>query len=244
MKSGFSPSFYWMLLLFFVHPATYAQTSSGDSRFEQASARAVQFYHQSLAPENGLYNGGEYVDYTPTLTGGYPYFGPDRAQPGWVVYDGMRYDNLQLWYDLVKDAVVLLNPDRRFKIQLINERVQAFSLSGHLLVRLTRDSTNRIRTGFYELLLKGNVSLLKKSYKNLEESATPQGVERIISSDSVYYLEKGGRFLPVGNRNSLLEALADKKKMIKTYMRKNKLSMERSDETLLKTVAYYNSLTL
>jgi hypothetical protein len=230
--------------LFLIHASVQAQNA--DSALEQqAYAGAVQHYHQMLLPENGLYNGGEYADYAGTLTLGYPYFGPNKVQPGWVVYNGMRYDSLMLWYDLIREALVLSNPDGGFKVQLLTTRIQAFSLSGHHFLQLIRDSTNGLRTGFYEILVEGKLSLYKKSRKNLQEYTSSQGLERNVYSDSSFYLERNGHFLPVNSQRAFLDVLSDKKSQVKSYMRKNKLSFRKNREAaLVQIVALYNGLTL
>lgn len=238
--------FYWLFLLLFLPFPAGAQSASQDSAYErEAYAAAIHTYHRYLRPENGLYNGGEYADYTASLTQGYPYFGPNESQPGWIVYNGMRYDSLELWYDLVTDAVVLKDPDNILKIQLINERLRSFSLGGHLFLRVQRDSINDLKTGFYELLCAGRVNLYKKPDKNLQTYATQDGLQKIIYSDSSYYIERADHFLPVNRKSSILKALADKKPAVRSYIRKNRLSIRKNkEEALLKIVTYYNGLAL
>jgi hypothetical protein len=225
-----------------------SQAASRDSTYEhEAYTTAVRAYHRYLGAENGLYNGGEYADYSTTLTSGQPYFGPIESQPGWIVYNGVRYDNLQLWYDLVTDAVVVNDADHVLKIQLINDRLQSFSLSGHLFLRVLRDSIDGVRTGFYELLDGGRVNLFKRSGKSLQVNAMQDGLHRDILSDSSYFIEKNGHFLSAGRKSSILNALSDKKPAVKSYMRKNNITSGflrlNKDEALLKIVAYYNGLT-
>jgi hypothetical protein len=220
------------------HGEGYAQTDSA------AYAQALAQFHQALFPENGLYNGGEYIDYASTLKNGHPYYGSILSQDGWVSYDGMRYERLQLWYDIVIDGLILEPPSVAYKMQLLNPKVEAFTLGDHRFVRLVRDSTRDIRTGFYELLYSGKVRLYRKSSKNIQEYVTAQAVERYIYADSTYYLERGGRFVLVDHRRSLLDALADKRHDVQVFIRRNKLSLKRGkDESLTKIITYYDGLT-
>lgn len=239
---------YWLSFLLLVSLSANAQLARTDVRDsadeQQAYVTAVQVYHHYLTPENGLYNGGEYADYTASLTHGQPYFGIKENQPGWVLYNGMRYDSLMLWYDLVTDAVVTWDPDHVLRFQLINDRLQAFNLSGHLFIRFQKDSLDGIRTGFYEVLATGRVNLYKKSSKNLQTYATQDGLQKDIFSDSSFYIARNGRFLPVNKKSSVLAALADKKTAVRAFIRKNHLSIRREKEyALLSVVTYYNGLT-
>jgi hypothetical protein len=215
----------------------YAQSDSA------AFAVAVAQFHRVLFPENGLYNGSEYLDYASTLKSGHPYFGPNLSQPGSVFYDGIRYDSLRLWYDLVVDGVVLSPPNMGFKMVLLSPKVQSFALGDRRFLRLTRDSTRDIRTGFYELLYEGRVRLFRRSVKHIQEYVSQQGVERFIEADSSYYLDRGGRFYAINRKSSLLDAVGDKRKDVQAFLRKNKIKLRHDkDEALIKVITYYDEL--
>jgi hypothetical protein len=230
---------------------SFAQSAAGYSNPESldsiAQLNAIQQYHKLLSPENALYNGGEYIDYTTTLKTGYPYFGPDTVQEGWVVYDGTRYDHLLMWFDLVSQSLVLENPEHIYKMELLKTRLQSFSISGHYFVQLKGDSINGIRSGFYERMYQGRVSLYKRSRKNIQETTGNRVVERIVYADSAYYLERNGHFLPFGRKSQVNSVLGEKRKQVAAYMRKNQMSLGRAlrrdkEGTLLKIVTYYDGL--
>lgn len=234
------PIFFFLpLVLFILLPYSQATAQSDSSAF----ALAVAQFHRVLSPENGLYNGGEYVDYSSTLKSGHPYFGSELPYGGGVTYDGIRYDHLQLWYDVVADAVVLIPPNMGFKMTLLSPKLHDFDLAGQRFLRLTRDSTRDIRTGFYELLYDGRIRLFRRTSKNIQENVTAQGVERYIYADSSYYLDKGGHFFPINRKKSLLAALADKRRDVQVFIRRNKISLKRGkDEALVKIITYYDGL--
>jgi hypothetical protein len=209
-----------------------------------AYATAVAQFHHMLVPETGLYNGGEYVDYESTLfNNGQPYFGNDLPRQGWITYDGIRYDHVQFWYDIVQDKVVLRAPNQALKLSLHSDRIKAFQLGGLDFVRIVRDSTNGLRTGFYEILYTGRETLLRRSGKNVQEYITSNGIQRIVYADSSYYLYLNGQYLEVNRKRSLLRALNGKKRELQAFIRKNKLSFkEGKDETLTQIITYYASL--
>jgi hypothetical protein len=240
-KQSLRPSH--LILLCLLPIVSHSQDLSRDSALEaQAINHAVQLYHQTLIPENGLFNGSEYVPDTLGLTSGYPYFGPDSDQPGWVVYDHMRYDNLRLWYDLVKDQVAMHNQQGGYQLRLINERLQEFQLGNHHFIRIVHDSINKVHTDFYEVLVDGpKAQLLKRSTKVLQEYPTTNKLERNIYSDSSYYLVRDNQFEPVNTKGELLSALKSQKAGVKAVLRKTKLKFRKNkDEVLTTVVAWYN----
>jgi hypothetical protein len=218
-------------------PRAVAQSDSA------AFAVAVAQFHQLLRPENGLYNGGEYIDYAATLKSGIPYFGSTTPYDGSVTYDGIRYDHLKLWYDLVYDEVVTIAPDGGFKMTLNSPRVTAFTLGDTRFVRITRDDAHPVRTGFYELLYDGRVRLLRRSAEDIQELTTFDAVERYINADSSYYLVKDGIFHPLNKKKSVLAALGDRRKDIQAFIRKNKISLRKDkDAALTQIITYYDGL--
>jgi hypothetical protein len=212
-----------------------------------AYSNALREYHSYLNPEPALYRGSQYVEYGFLLQEGHPYFGEDRMRIGTVWYDGILYENLHLLYDEVKDQVVIPDPDRVFKIFLINDEVDGFTIENHRFIRLS-DSLNpsQPRNGFYEQLYKGRISLLKKEIKLITEDLTnsQEGIRRYISINISYYIKRGEAYHSVNSKRSLLYALKDKAKEARKFIRKNHLKIrgDGKEDALKKVVAWYDSL--
>lgn len=230
-----------------------APTVHGQSPAPQDPAfdTAVGFYHAYLTPETHLYRGPEYVAYVQLLKSGYPYFGENSRRKGTVFYDGVGYKNVYLYYDLVTGQVVINDVYNVFKIALINELIDSFSIEDHFFIHL-RDSLNPTapRNGYYELLYTGRnrsgLQLLKKEKKVIQEDLTQgeHAVRFIDGADSSYYLKIGNTYHPVNNKRSLANTLKDKSKDLRKFLRTQKLSMRKEKEiTLLKVAAWYDSLT-
>ncbi len=240
-KPSLRPSY--LILLCLLPTVSRSQDLSRDSALEaQAIKHAVQLFHQTFTPENGLFNGSEYVPDTIGLTSGFPYFEMNSDQPGWVIYNHMRYDSLHLWYDLVKDQVAMHNLQGGYEMRFINERLQEFQLGNHHFIRIVRDSINRVHTDFYEVMVNGpKARLLKRSTKTLQENPTINKLERYIYADSSYYLVLGDHFLPVNTKGELLSALKSEKSAVKAQLRHTKLKFGKNkDEVLTTVVAWYN----
>jgi hypothetical protein len=209
-----------------------------------AYARALQLYHAYLVPETGLYRGGQYGEYAFFFKEGHPYFDENHMREGTILYNGVLYEHISLLFDLVKELVVINDPFNAYKIALINQQIDRFTIENHVFIHLT-DSLNPSapRYGYYEQLYKGRVSLLKKEKKTIGEdlSAPALGVQKFIIYAVSYYLQKGNIYYLVNNKRSLFNALKDRNKEVRKFIRKNGLSVRNDKEnTLLKVTAWYN----
>lgn len=236
-----------ILLIFcsYVSPAQAIQTDSALHATQLENA--LSFYHQSLFPETGLYNGPQYVEYAYTLTEGTPFF-EAAFSPGDIVYDNVLYKNVPMLYDLVKEQVVINDPHNIYKISLLNKRISGFTLYNHHFVRLRADSTDKkiIETGFYdELYLSKDITLYKKTKKNVEENITSsQGLNRFIVQTINYYFKKENKFYEVSSKKDVLKVLDDRKKDVHQFITKNKLKLRKDKENSLKRIAaFYDSIT-
>lgn len=212
---------------------------------ESAIRNAEAYYHQVIASQSRLYNGSEYVPYAFKLDDGSHYFLSDTLEVGSVVYDGLRFDNVAMMYDQVKDQLVVQEAGNFFKIYLVNEKVSEFSLLGHTFVRIVPDSLNArvMSTGFYDRRYQGKSGVYVKTSKMIQEATTNDGIKRTINSVIRYYVLMAGKFHPVKKEKSVLALLGDKKKEVRQYLRKNKIKYKKDRATAIaSTIAYYDQL--
>jgi hypothetical protein len=212
---------------------------------QSAYDTALNLYHAYLAPETGLFRGSEYGTYDIHLRDGNPYFIDKKRHPGTIVYDSVLYHDVRLQYDEVKDIVILYDFTNIFKINLFPEMVDRFTMDDHRFIRL-KDSLNpnQPRNGFYEVLYKGRITLLKKEKKIIQEDLYSSNVAQyfIEGADTSYYLKKGNVYYPVRNTKTLVRALKDRSRDIKKFIRSNGLSMRRDKlNTLIKVSAWYDT---
>jgi hypothetical protein len=214
--------------------------SSGMARAQQffpdtaasgmAVTHAIQSYHDFMGPQSLVYNGKEHSDYQPMT--GHPYFAMEGVQKGSVIYDGMLYNDLPLLYDLVRDQLVVFNFTGD-QISLSTEKIKEFSLPGHRFLH--------INSGYYDLLSSGAVTLLAKRVKTIEESIVDLQIVYTAVEKDHYYIVRGGVYYSLGNLNSLLAILKDKKKEIRQDLRKKKIRYRKEPErALVAAVQYYN----
>src|SRR5690349_3761701 len=252
MSVNLSLKIFWKSVLLFagiaysaVLPAQNSVTDSTNNAI--AISNAINAYHQFLSPQTSLYKGSEYVDYAYTITEGTPFFETSQFRTGSVVYDGILYENVPLLYDEVIDELVLANINGGSKIKLNKESVAAFNLLNHHFVKLDQDSSGKspVRSGFYDLLYEGSLSVYKKQTKKVMERVTfSLGLERIIDEQNAYFIKQGKSYYPINTRRDALNLVKDKKKEIQQFLKKNRLSVRRSKEiALIKMAAYYDQLT-
>jgi hypothetical protein len=239
-------TFYASLLFFnFLTLGMQAQPIEKDSlATHSAYTTALRQYHAWLAPETGLYRGVQYIKYTDKLKEGHPYFEENRMQKGTVWYNGVLYEDLSLIYDLVKDLLVISDPYNTNLVALISGQVDRFTLGSHLFIRLS-DSLNPSapHNGFYEQLYSGRTTLLKKEVKTIgKEESMEDGIQKRIVSATSWYLKKGEVYYAVGTKKSLLNALKDRRKEGRKYIRDNGLDIQKdTDDALPKVLAWYDS---
>jgi hypothetical protein len=230
---------YWIFLV--LSPLTSQRMEAQPFPAESQSAAALRQYHAYVAPEVGLYRGMQYVDYDFSIQKGQPFFGPDSIRYGSVWYSGVEYDTVRMLYDQVKNQLVILDPYNVYKISLFMDRVDSFSLDGHLLIRI-RDSLAPppLRFGYCERIYQGRLVLLMQEQKFLHENImlSSDNVRFYIDGSVSYYLKKDGRYLAVNTKKGLFDFLNDRRRSdIKRIMRKSKLKWRTDKEQLLRLVA-------
>lgn len=233
-----------LLFMFFQAISLRGQPGSADTSFHQAAiTSALSFYAGAQGEHAGLYTGSEYSGYRYPLLKEHPFFASDKAIRGAIYYDGVHYDNIPMWYDLVNDRVIVLNEFGNVKVVLHNRKVKYFSLSGHHFVRT--DSLSALPAGFYDQLYSGPSTLLAKRSKSttqvIDDMTTKTAVRR---NNDQYYILKDGISHRFAKPSSIKKILHDKRREIQQFMKTSKISFRRSREgAMVEILAYYDLLT-
>ncbi|HET9824416.1 MAG TPA: hypothetical protein VFP87_03735 [Chitinophagaceae bacterium] len=232
------------ILLIYISCLQASAQGSKDSASPD-SVKIIQIYYQSLGEQSPLYNGSEYIEYAYTIQEGHPFFGSPGFVNGTIHFDGMTFDNVPMFYDIVKDEVVILDHHNYYKINLPADKIRQFEMNGHTFIRLLRDSSNEINTGFYELLYNGKISLFAKREKKILQQYSNMQINNVVFSQNMYYIRKQNAFYPVKNKSSLLNILKDKSKQVQQYLKKNKIKFKHDPEkATIMGVQYYDQLTM
>ena len=245
MKPGLTAVFSLVVITFF-HPVN-AQTAHEDSIFFQtAVTNTISIYKKQLGDQSPLYNGSRYSPTGFIFHTGSPYFISDSFNLGSVVYDHILFDSVYLMYEDMRELLVFRN-HTDYLLQLVNQRVSSFIISGHSFIRLTADSLypGIPKTGYYEILYPGRSQLLKKTFKIIieEPSVYENTVIRHIEETADYYIRIGSSYHRIKSKADLLPLLYDHQKEIQKYIKKTKPDFRRTKESaFILTVEFYDQI--
>ena len=213
---------------------TFAQSDSS------GKIPVIDAQKNSIEQASNILNGRSHVAY-PSQIEGSGYFNTDWVM-GSVVYEEVLYTGVQLKYDQYKDELILLHPNG-LPIILFTPRVSAFTLLNRQFINLNSGSTKTegSEPGFYELLARGNINLLAKRKKLLDELVQNTGVTKAFVGKSEFFAIKGGNFYKIKKESHLLDLVPEKKQGAKNLLRQNDINYNNNPESALLTIAqYYN----
>jgi hypothetical protein len=230
---------------FFSNLNGFAQLSAPDSNYyRSAVSTAINLYNRSSGDQSGLFNGMLYPGYPFLFKSGSPFFDSSRLDTGSVIYEGLLYEKLPLIYENLKDLVII--NDNGFFIQLNNKKLNEFTIPGHHFIRQEENnkSNKSLTAGFYEVLYNGNIRVLKKTIKKIEDDLSSDNtVEKLITQSDYYFIKTDSTIFQVKNKKDIVDIFPDKKKEIKQFIKKNKLNFyDDKENTLIKITAYYEQI--
>jgi hypothetical protein len=244
MKFGLPAVFFLSILLYSPHVS--GQSKLEDSvLFQTALSHTLAVYYDQLGDQSRLYNGSLYQGYDYVFREGSPYFlGSKATRAGSVEYDSMIFINVPMIYEDYRQKLVAV--DQGFRLQLINERVNAFTIAGHHFIRVFSDPqfNGLTEKGFYEQIYSGRTAILKWTKKNMQEvlSASEGSIWYVYESES-YFIHNGGSWVYIKSRKDLLNILGDRRKEIQRFIKKNKLNYKKDrDNTLIQVGGYYDQM--
>lgn len=239
------------LLLFFLMISSYSifaqqQSDSVAESIKIAFEKTVSIYDEQIGTNSILFTGSNYYDHNIGVKG-HQYFYDDYWEQGKVIYEGNTFDSIFMKYDIYRDLLLLehFNNDGYLApIQLYSKKVSSFNLLNHDFIRLEKDTLSKIREGFYDLMYDGvNMKVLVKRRKETVHTNEINTIgEEFIQKDK-YFIRKKGSFYQVKKKGSIIKVLEDRKKEIKSFIRKNNFRFKYNpDIQLVEVVKYYESL--
>lgn len=235
-----------IVFLCFGHEVSFGQTQTEKDSHQLTIKNTVSRYYKSLGEQSGIYHGPAYIGYPYQLSNGHQFFESPNLTQGTIFYNGMLYQDIPMWYDLVKDEVVVQNIDSLSMISLHNERIDYFSLLGHYFIKISQDSSSSLSTGFYDQIYKGKTEVLVRRYKGTLEDVSTEGIfTKILKQKNEIYLKKEGKYFSVLSSGSVLKALGNKQKEILSHLKKNAIKFKKDPEkAIVMMVSYYDQLKI
>jgi hypothetical protein len=233
---------FYILLIYILSQNVTAQIVD-DSTSHKSASNMIDVYYQALGEQSPLYNGSEYIEYPFTFEEGHPFFGSPTWVNGNINFDGLTFHEVPMAYDIIKDQVVIKDFRKAFNIVLPSNKIEQFTISGHTFIRLLHDSSNQIKTGFYDQLYNGKIGLFVKREKKIYEKYLDLHTNNVAYERNTYYIRKEGIYYIIKNKRTLLNVLKNKKELQK-YLRKNGLRFKNNTEkTMIMAVQYYDLAT-
>jgi hypothetical protein len=221
----------------------FSQPAEVNSFPESGIRFARQLYTDLFTQQMQLYNGGKYneVLLNPEIDRGHPFFISEELTIGTVLYNNIEYTNIPLQYDVLTDQIITVLPNTNFKISLIKDHVQSFTLLDHYFVNLTN---KEIVPGFYELLLNDTMKVIARRTKKSVESSYNNNiiVRRSYIPKSEFYVFNNDQYFLIRNKKSLILVFQNQKEIVNSYIRQMKTSFRKDKEKyIIELVTYCNN---
>lgn len=222
--------------------STGAQVIPDSIALQKGKDQARYLYERAIEGTHHLYNGSEYLAYQP-FDEEHPYFLEGEWTLGQLKYDGEWFYGVPLLFDLQKELLIASYYYKGFKMQLIHDRIDEFTISGHRFVNRKNlaDSTQSGR-GFYELMYEGKAQVLTRRVKKLSQRIDGLEEFREFLETSQLYLSTKGHFFKINSKRDVFNALSSHKKELRTFIRKNKLFINNRELSTVQVARYYDSL--
>ena len=234
------------ILIFLINVFAFNKTNGQTSSSDQSVSfkNTIAYFLNKIGENAHLYTGKEYTQYEKSITG-HPFFVSAQMKNSDIFYDGTLYTNIPLLFDIVRQEIVVNRYNQNERIKLLNEKVKYFMFEGHRFenITLTEGKDAYISNGIYDIVFDGKASILVKRFKRIKYPVKAGDPPGFVEEDA-FYIRNGNSLFAVNNRSSILQALNDKRELIKIFTRKNKFrSKKNMEKELIMTAAYYLTLT-
>ena len=231
-----------------VKPALYYLTSvllliicgGGSPEFTQVPKTVIQ---QNPSDKNILLNGRIWWNQYTRVTGDQFFLG-NIFFKGSVTFNGRKFENLDMKYDIHNDELIL-SIESYPVIMMNKEMVDSFDLVlGNRIFHIINagtDTSNVLR-GYVNVLYGGRSSLYVKYTKKIQPLGD-DGRYDLFVQEHLIYLRKGTEIVPVEGKRNLLNLLEDKKKEIRDYIKSSRIKVMKKDPyTFIPVLEYYDSI--
>lgn len=214
-----------------------AQTESFDSSFYYTAVRnAQQSVFAQPSSSSLLYNGAEYAGYGHGVLG-HPFLFSNNFRPASLRYNGARFQDIPLLYDLVYDKLITPYRSNENPMELVNEKVGGFVIDGIRFERIGDDEPAtglREGPGLYAIAFeKDRYALLVKYVKKIKIPANTEK-QAFFEEHKTYYIRKGESYFRIEKKSDILQVFSEKKTEIRKQLNKTNLSFSKNPELLLK----------
>lgn len=211
--------------------------------FIQASPAFSNTIPQDPIDKHILLNGRIWRNQYSKVTGD-QFFLTDKYIIGSLTFNGRKFGNLDLKFDIYNDELIL--SIESYPVIFMNkEMVDSFNLilgnRTYNIINAGTDTLN-ILEGYVNVLYKGPSALYVKYIKKIQPLAD-DGKYDLFYQEHLVYLRKGAEIIPVTGRKKLMNLLEDKKKEIRDYLKRSGIKVTQKDPyTFIPVLEYYDGI--
>jgi len=228
-------------LLFVPGGQVYAQQKL--SAVTTLLSKEIWFDKQVGFENSGIVNGPEYLIPMQGSTT-HPFYGSRDLSLESVVFNGQRYGNVALMYDIYSDVLILRHRDKNgifVLIKMDKEYVDSFTLYGHQFKKISIADSNKrkLTSQFFDVSFDGEtIDLIAKRKKTTHVvGSRPEFVY-----DEKFYIHYNNELTPVNSKKSIYQLVYGGEKIIQEYINKNKFNF-RVEKDLVQIAAFCDSLS-
>lgn len=204
--------------------------------YGQKNNNALQVYAQALAHQSHLSNGTAF-ETLPVSEEEFPFFSSYEPASGIVFYQGDKFDDVFMQYNLVTDQLIIEDPVSKNEIQLIKASVQGFTVLNHSFIQITNHPS--LPNGFYDLLFNDQSRVLVKHEKKLQFKVWGYKLVHYYILKTKIYIESNGQVFSIRKKKNVLVAFNDHRDLIEKSLRQKKIRFKENPEKYCKEAAIF-----
>lgn len=215
--------------------------------FQSASVKAsdtdTAIFIQDIKDKQSLLNGRIWRNQYSKVSGN-QFFLSDNFTKGSLTFNGRRFNNLDLLYDIADDELILKGTS--FPTIILNkEMVDSFSLfiQNHTyhIINTGNDSSSMLK-GYINVLYAGPSTLYVKYYKKIQPLAEDGRLDLFYPEHRIF-LRIENEIFQLGGRKRLLYLLSGRKTEIRDYIRRSRIKLKpKNPESLIPLLKFYDDL--
>ena len=172
---------------------------------------------------------------------GHPFFDQQNWRSGYIemLQMSLAYDAIR--YDLLNDHLLIQHfSESGSHVVIVNrDYAREFQLDGHhfFFLEMVEGDGSGLEPGYYEAGYGSGTEIWIRWKKSFSEGSQGSGQYELSTT---HYIKNNNSYFRITNRKSLLRAFPEREDEIKSYLKKQKISVSRADtEQLAGIVSYY-----
>ncbi|TCC90159.1 hypothetical protein EZ428_12800 [Pedobacter frigiditerrae] len=239
MKKQLVLVFCVLVLNFLGVKTVFAQTTQVEDAENLSLENAKRIFITAVKEQSRLFNGPTYYTYGSGVDGSAIFLDTTFIK-GTIFYEGIKYNEVPLMYDLYIDKLVSVVAGSAYS--LISEKVSEFEIANHHFRYLNfENSANKapFEPGFFEVLYDGKIRVIAKHNEKLGFS-TKLDIPYYFKPKTVYLLEKDNHFYKFSDDGSLINLLDKNKKEMKKLLQEASVRFKDDPIKVILLIAKYH----